>query len=131
MMGEAREHGLGAGFAVPMVTLEGDLATMSFAGEQVDLPPAARGLISLVGIFAMGRAFQLQDRRKAEHQTLTARELDCLRWCAEGKTDWEISVILGISESTVRSHINATRIKLNSGNKTHMVAEALRAGLIR
>jgi LuxR family quorum sensing-dependent transcriptional regulator len=131
MMGEAREHGLAAGFAVPMVTLEGDLATISFAGEQLDLPQTARGLISLVGVFAICRAFQLQDRRKPEHQALTTRELDCLKWCAEGKTDWEISVILGISESTVRSHVNAVRIKLNSANKTHMVAEALRASLIR
>ena len=87
MMGEAREHGLRGGFAVPMVTLEGDLATISLAGEEVDLPPAARGLISLVGIFAIGRAFQLQDRRKPVHQALTTRELDCLRWCGEGKTD--------------------------------------------
>jgi LuxR family quorum sensing-dependent transcriptional regulator len=131
VMDEASDYGLRAGFAVPVVTLEGDLATISFAGEQMDLPPAARGLVSLVAIVAMGRAFQVQNGRQPEHQALTTRELDCLKWCAEGKTDWETSVILGISEGTVRSHVNAARIKLNSGNKTHMVAEALRAGLMR
>jgi LuxR family quorum sensing-dependent transcriptional regulator len=130
MMHEAREHGLGDGFAVPMVTLEGDLATISFGGESMDLPPSAAGLIHLVGIFAIGRAFQLHGQRRPDHQSLTMRELDCLRWCGEGKTDWEISVILNVAESTVRSHINSARAKLNSVNKTHMVAEALRAGLI-
>jgi LuxR family quorum sensing-dependent transcriptional regulator len=131
MMGEAKEHGLAAGFAVPMVTLEGDLATISLGGERLDLPPSARGLISLVGIYAIGRAFQLQDGRKPSHQTLTRREMDCLQWCAEGKTDWEISVILSCSESTVRTHINSAKSKLNARSKTHMVAEGLRAGLIR
>lgn len=131
MMGEAREHGLAAGFAVPMVTLEGDLATISLGGERMELPPSARGLIGLVGIYAIGRAFQLQDGRKPFHEPLTIREIDCLRWCAEGKTDWEISVILGVSETTIRTHVNSIRMKLRAQNKTHMVAEALRAGLIR
>ena len=103
MLDEASEYGLRAGFAVPVVTLEGDLAVINFAGEQLDPPPTARGLISFVAIFAMGRAFQLQNGRAPEHHALTTRELDCLKWCAEGKTDWETSVILGISEGTVRS----------------------------
>lgn len=131
MMGEAREHGLGDGFAVPMVTLEGDLATISFGGDCMDLNSSAAGLIHLVGIFAIGRAFQLQGQRRPDHEALTTRELDCLRWCGEGKTEWEISVILGVGEATIRSHLNSARAKLKSVNKTHMVAEALRAGLIR
>lgn len=132
MMNEAAEYGLGAGFAVPMVTLEGDFATISFGGDRMDLSPSAAGLIHLVGVYAIGRAFQLQGRKViGARASLTTRELDCVNWCAEGKTDWEISIILGISESTVRSHLNAARYKLNSTNKTHLVAEALRAGLIR
>ena len=37
---------------------------------------------------------------------MSARELDCLKWTAAGKTAWEASVILGISEQTVRFHLN-------------------------
>jgi DNA-binding NarL/FixJ family response regulator len=36
---------------------------------------------------------------------VSARELDCLKWTAAGKTAWEASVILGISERTVTHHL--------------------------
>lgn len=36
---------------------------------------------------------------------LTDRQRDCVLWAARGKTDWEISIILGISEETVARHI--------------------------
>src|SRR5688572_8572204 len=50
----------------------------------------------------------------SEHDILmSARELDCLKWTAAGKTAWEASVILGISERTVKFHLNAAREKLN------------------
>lgn len=131
VMNEAREHGLAQGFAVPMVTLEGDLATISFGGEQMDLPPTAAGLIHLIGVYAIGRAFYIQGRKQRSHPVLTRRELDCLRWCCEGKTDWEISVILGIAESTVRSYLNTVLTKLDVVNRTQLAAEAVRSGLIR
>src|SRR3989338_795875 len=36
---------------------------------------------------------------------LTERELEILKWTKEGKSGWDISVIMGISENTVRFHI--------------------------
>ncbi|OJX51330.1 MAG: hypothetical protein BGO81_11650 [Devosia sp. 66-22] len=38
---------------------------------------------------------------------LTERERDCLAFVADGRTDWEIATLLGISESTVRFHLNS------------------------
>lgn len=40
-----------------------------------------------------------------QRPTLTDRQRDCVLWAARGKTDWEISKILGISEETVARHI--------------------------
>lgn len=59
-------------------------------------------------------------------QNLTTRERDVLTWVAEGKSDWEIGVILGLSESTVRFHVDNARRKLNAANRTHAVARFLR-----
>jgi DNA-binding CsgD family transcriptional regulator len=64
------------------------------------------------------------------HILLSARELDCLKWTAAGKTAWEASVILGITERTVRFHLNAARTKLNCANTTQAVAEAIAHNLI-
>ena len=130
MMGEAREHGLAAGFAVPFVTLEGEIATVSFGGAAMDLPPQAAGLIHLVGIFAMGRAFQLQARPRHAHERLSEREIEVLRWTAVGKTAWDVSAILGIAESTVKEHLARASGKLGTTNKVHTIAEAIRCGLI-
>ena len=56
---------------------------------------------------------------------ISARELDCLKWTAAGKTAWEASVILGISERTVRFHLNAAREKLQCATTTQAVAKAI------
>jgi DNA-binding CsgD family transcriptional regulator len=61
---------------------------------------------------------------------ISARELDCLKWTAAGKTAWEASVILGISERTVRFHLNAAREKLKCTNTTQAVAKAVANQLI-
>jgi DNA-binding CsgD family transcriptional regulator len=61
---------------------------------------------------------------------ISARELDCLKWMAAGKTAWEASVILGISERTVRFHLNTVREKLNCSTTTQAVAKAVSHQLI-
>ena len=61
---------------------------------------------------------------------ISARELDCLKWMAAGKTAWEASVILGISERTVRFHLNAAREKLDCLTTTQAVAKAVSQQLI-
>ena len=61
---------------------------------------------------------------------ISAKELDCLKWTAAGKTAWEASVILGISERTVRFHLNTAREKLNCATTTQAVAKAIANQLI-
>jgi len=56
---------------------------------------------------------------------VSAREIDCLKWMAAGKTAWEVSTILGISERTVRFHLNAAREKLKCTTTTQAVAKAV------
>ncbi|WP_245270124.1 helix-turn-helix transcriptional regulator [Nitrobacter hamburgensis] len=60
---------------------------------------------------------RLRRPRSRGNKLVTPRELDCLLWAGEGKTDWEISVILGISPSTVTKHIASARDKLNAGTR--------------
>ncbi len=62
--------------------------------------------------------------------TLSAREKDCLRWRATGKSDWEISQILAISERTVKFHLESARAKLGATNTLHAVAKAMNRGLV-
>jgi DNA-binding CsgD family transcriptional regulator len=68
--------------------------------------------------------------KKGRDVILSARELDCLQWAAAGKTAWEASVILGITERTVRFHLNAAREKLACATTTQAVAKAVVSQLI-
>ena len=72
----------------------------------------------------------LPDIRQAMNTVLTEREKECLLWTAEGKTSWEISQILGISERTVVFHLNNATRKLDVVNRQHAVAKAISHGYI-
>jgi len=61
---------------------------------------------------------------------LTSREREVLLWIKEGKTNWEISKILMISERTVRFHVENLLNKLQASTRGHAVAVALQQGLI-
>lgn len=63
-------------------------------------------------------------------RALSPRELECLKWCALGKTYWETGAILGISERTVDFHMTSVREKMNTTTNAHSVAQTLRKGLI-
>mgnify|MGYP003391181475 CR=1 FL=1 len=65
-----------------------------------------------------------------EKPSLTERELECLKWSAEGKTYEDIGMLLGISTRTVRFFLENARHKLGSHNTTHAVAAAMLHGLI-
>jgi len=63
-------------------------------------------------------------------QSLSVREMEVLEWMKEGKTNWEISVILNISERTVKFHVQNIEKKLNAVNKAHAIAIAMDNGLV-
>ncbi len=131
MFGEAQEFNLRAGFTVPFITLDGAVAAVSLGGEAVDMPPAARGMISMIATFAIGRAIDLRTSgRSRQCPGLTAREIECLKWAAEGKSEWEISAILDVSEHTADKHLSNAHRKLGAANRAHAVALAIRWGLI-
>lgn len=61
---------------------------------------------------------------------LTRRELEVMQWMKEGKTAWEIGVILSISERTVKFHLANCYAKLNVTNRSQAIARAMRLSLI-
>jgi LuxR family quorum sensing-dependent transcriptional regulator len=62
---------------------------------------------------------------------LTVREIDVLKWIAEGKTDWEISKILHVSEHLVDKMARQIRAKFGTTNRIQAVVQALRQRIIQ
>lgn len=55
---------------------------------------------------------------------LTDREVEVLRWIAEGKRDGEIAVILGIGVRTVNTHVSHILVKLGAETRSAAVRAA-------
>lgn len=62
--------------------------------------------------------------------SLSAREYEVLMWAARGKTYNDIGLILNLSFGSVKTYLDATRLKLRATNVTHAVALAFATGLI-
>lgn len=61
---------------------------------------------------------------------LTPRELDVLENLRRGLSNQDISIILGISEYTVKGHMKLIFAKLNVSNRSEAVTRALESGIL-
>ncbi len=129
MMGEAAEFGLKDGFCVPIYGATGWQSAFSFARDgQIDASPGELAAAHLLALAAYSRLRILLGANPPARRKLTPREREVLVWAAAGKSAWETSVLLGISEATVITHLEHTRRKLNVANTTQAVVVALQAG---
>lgn len=74
--------------------------------------------------------YQPGDAADDDMPILTERESEVLKWSAAGKSYWEIAMILGVSERTVRFFMTNARQKLDVVTNTQAVAQAIWHGLI-
>lgn len=74
--------------------------------------------------------FLTTKEKQKNTKSLTKREKECLKWVAAGKTSWEASKIMGISERTVIFHIQNAASKMNTASRTSAAIIALRNGII-
>jgi DNA-binding CsgD family transcriptional regulator len=138
MMNEAGEFGLKSGVTMPIHSPHGELGVLSFALDRFE--PAAKDTtryampyIQLLASYmheALRRISGLDSGSK-EQPPLSAREKECLKWAADGKSAWEIGNILHISERTVNFHLNNIVQKLGVTNRQHAVAKATLKGIIQ
>ncbi len=129
--GEASSFGMKEGLVVPVRMLDGNSAIMSFGGEKIEISPEEKGALAFATNYAVGQLIYQHWQPKGDLRSLSPRETDCLLWASEGKSDWEVSVILGIGVSTVEKHMTSARYKLNAVNKAQAIANAFRYHILR
>lgn len=61
---------------------------------------------------------------------LTKRERECLQWIANGKSAYEISVILNISQRTVEAHLSSSKEKFGVSKITNLIYKAAKGNFI-
>lgn len=135
---DAREHGMVDGLAVPIPSPLGHASVVSMVSEEKDADTPfkneeIRG--ELIGISCAFHSMAKDYMRYGQKvlmadNPLTPREQECLLWTARGKTAWEISSIINITERTVTFHIENAKRKLDVTSKSLLVVKAILKGLI-
>jgi LuxR family quorum-sensing system transcriptional regulator CciR len=134
MLTLGREQGIGDGFTVPANVPGEARGSCSFANPACrpadpDMLPVAQ----LVGAFAFEGARRLWTVRRLDNRqspALTDRQRDCVFWVARGKSDWEISRILGVSHETVTMHVKQARERYGVQKRTLLAIHALFDGTL-
>jgi LuxR family quorum-sensing system transcriptional regulator CciR len=130
--GEA--NGIGDGFTIPANVPGETHGSCSFANprgmpiREEDLPTA-----QLVGAFAFEaarRLWRVRSPASPPQPRLTDRQRECILWVARGKSDWEISRILGIEHETVVRHLKLARERYGVAKRTMLAVHALFDGSI-
>lgn len=62
---------------------------------------------------------------------LSPREVEVLKWIAEGKSNKEIAALLFITEGTVKTHVLSIHEKLGVSDRTEAVVTAIKRGILR
>jgi len=92
------------------------------------LPLSSLAAAHYIGALAFDTAENL---RRAQSQDapsgpqLTPRQRDCVVLVAQGKSDWEIGQLLGISESTVHKHIEDAKRRFSVSTRIQLVVRSL------
>lgn len=133
---EAAGYGLRSGISYPIHGPEGRFGILSLVGKdsgKVDNECLhMRAALSLLRDFAYESSLEFlpASMESAAPISLTAREVECLKWIGIGKTSWEVSRILSCSEATVNFHIANLMKKMCVRTRQQAVVHGIKLGLI-
>lgn len=99
--------------------------------EQADLAQQIAWYWTIIAHYMLETLYRIGYAIESDQTVLlTGREKACLSWAAQGKTSWEISQILSISERTVNFHLGNCISKTNSNNRQQAISRCVAAGYI-
>jgi DNA-binding CsgD family transcriptional regulator len=130
---EFRSFGVAAGLGIPLFGPNGRDAYCGL-GFTRDLVPGDRMTLGrMVAIAQMGhrRVVELLTDRGEEPVRVSARESEVLHWMAQGKSNADIAVILGLSPGTVDTFVRRLYDKLGVNDRISAIVRALSEGLVR
>ena len=111
------------------------LSAFTFAGKKAEKDQRTEAILNCLSPhFAESLRFIHNSsyiKQKAHTQLkVTKREVEILKWLEQGKSTWDVSIILNRSERVIKYHVTNLMKKLSAQNRTHAVAIAIHQGLI-
>lgn len=129
---EALDFDLGKGYSIGQRTLSHAQASLfSFAGSSIEHTHRTEAILQTVAPHVHRTLYRLFGGTMEQNGTaLSSREKEILLWVKDGKSTWDISIILGISQDTVKFHLKNIFQKLDASTRSQAVAVALSNRLI-
>ncbi len=133
----AAEFGFRSGITIPIRSTQGYRGLLTFTKKNethnqlnTRLMDSLPDLCTLA-LFYCEAATRLNCQTEGELQKLTPRELEIMKWVAEGKDNEMIASILKVSVSAVAFHIRNIYKKLGAANRANAVARAFITGAMQ
>lgn len=124
------EHGLDNTFAFALHDADLRQYIFAYSGRR-GMPPRAQEMeIFYRSMETLDGFSQQSDEKDGPSESLSRREVECLRWSAAGKSSEEIAIILELSAHTVAGYLKSAMRKLDSVNRMQAVARAYRFRLL-
>jgi DNA-binding CsgD family transcriptional regulator len=128
---DCRDLGVHSGLTIPLHGPGSDVDLISLSlRDQRRIAPERLPLLHALTVQYRFRLRELQGEPLGVASSLTSKETECLKWCKEGKTNWEIGEIISISEKTVEFHLSNTIRKLGVSNRVTAVVKGIQLGII-
>ena len=86
--------------------------------------------MALLRLSEQGAAGEKRHAAGAMARPLSARETEILGWVREGKSNYEVGCILGISALTVKNHLQRIYKTLGVSNRTHALSRCMALRLL-
>lgn len=135
IMEESRRFGLAHGISVPVHESANSKSMLSLARDKPFDPgealALAQGALVLANCLHVATArLVIPDLLALKAPKLTRREIEVLKWAAEGKSASVIADLLNVSQSAVNFHTMNVYRKLNVATRLQAVSKAFALGLI-
>ncbi len=101
-----------------------------FDGSRPMLSQMEMNELGMLSLYAFDTFDRMRRAEMVAPNILSVRELEVLRWTAQGKTSIEIGQILSLSDHTINAYMTNAIKKLDCVNRTQLVAKAIRLKLI-
>lgn len=128
---EASEFGLIDGYIHgTKESRSGKTTSIALSGSNIKESPRSEYILSYTVPHICEALKRVCRYMHAPQADLSQKQREVLYWLKEGKTDWEMSMILNLSQRAVRDRIHTIIKKLDASNARHAVAIAVEHNLI-
>jgi DNA-binding CsgD family transcriptional regulator len=118
------------GVICPAYDGDGQHLIFNFSGNRGNLAQSEINELHMIVLQAVDAYNYVKTDGKALPHPLSTREIEVVRWTAQGKTSVEIGRILSLSDHTINAYMNNAMKKLDCVNRTQLVAKTIRLKLI-